>query len=165
MTPLEIQLTINALESEVQTLRALANDKTTLHYALTAAMARRAPQDEIDTLHSKLAAATEATATLSLKQGAINLLKDQLADANANQRRATCKETEATFDQLKVEYEQKAQDLLHTFRNLHRIHLDYLSLTSRPLLHEPDYALNLPSTRGKFDSPAFATGAIVRMGQ
>lgn len=164
MTPLEIQLTINALESEVSTLRALANDKANLHYALTAAMARRAPQGEVDDLHSKLTTATEATTTLALKQGAINLLREQLADANADQRRATCQETAAAFDQLKAEYEQKAQDLLHTFRNLHRIHLDYLSLTSRPLLHEPDYALNLPSTRGKFDSPAFATGAIVRAG-
>ena len=48
------------------------------------------------------------------------------------------------------------------FRQLHSLHAGYLGMTGRPLLHNVDYLLMLPSTMKPFDSPQHSTGSIVR---
>ena len=164
-TPQQIEAAIAHASREIAALNALVGELPTLQYRLQSVSAgihlNRNTTAELAEVHDKIVAAIAARDALPVKQSGLKMLEDELQDAIAHQRRKSCEELAALFDIRKKEYDQHQQDLLAEFRLLHDLHKDYLARTGRALLNQFEYMIDLPATRGKYDSTAFRTGHIV----
>ena len=162
----QLKAAIAHAKQEIAALNALVGELPTLQYRLQSVSAgihlNRNTTAELAAIHDKIVAAIAARDALPVKQSGLKMLEDELQDAIAHQRRDSCIELAQRFDALHKDYATLSAELLDMFRQLHAMHVDYLGLTSRPLLHESDYMVNLPPTRAPYDSAAFSTGDIVR---
>lgn len=165
-TPIQIEAAIARTESDIRELQAQANSLPLLQTRLNNTSAQvhlgTATVDDLSAIQGQINKAILARDGIPVKQAALNLLKDQLADAIAHNRRDDCIELAARFDALKAEYARQSDDLLNMFRTMHSMHAQYLGMTGRALLHEVDYMLMLPTTMKPYDSPQHSTGSIVR---
>lgn len=164
-TPAQLAEAIALAEREVAALNETANKLPILQYkqqVVTAGIHLQThTREQLQAVVDGIAEAHAARDVLPVKLGALAQLKTELADAEGFQRRRSCEELAALFDQRKRDYDAAQQALLEQFRVLHQLHTDYLGRTGRPLLHAADYLIDLPATRGKFDSTAFRSGQIV----
>lgn len=165
-TPQKLTEAIAHAEQELASLRETAGTLDILRYKQQAISAgihlQTHTREQLQAVADDIIKAIEARDLLPLKQSAIASLNKELEDSLADRRRMDSNETAARFDQLKTEYALKSQDLLDMFRLMHGLHCTYLGQTGRPLLHDTDYLLMLPTTMKPYDSAAHSTGSIVR---
>lgn len=165
-TPQQIQAAIERTQQDIRDLQQLANELPLLQTRLNNTSAQihlgTATVDTLSAIQGQINKAIIARDGIPVKQSALHLLQKELEDAVAYRRRDDCIELAARFDQLKKTYAEQSQDLLDMFRQMHAMHAQYLGMTGRPLLHEVNYLLHLPTTMGQYDSPQHSTGSIVR---
>lgn len=167
-TPSQIQEAISRTEHDIASLKLQNGRLPTLRHSLAAATSSHAlnptpeSRERLQRLSDELAQASTALEQLAIKQASISMLERELADAKADERRERCVGIVDNFDRLKQRYAVDAEALLSLFRQMHRLHIQHLDATGRPLMYENDYLLNLPPCNPSANSPWFKTGDGVR---
>lgn len=164
----ELQDELNTLTTEqthvLSLVHALPSLTKAVQRATTQHLLGQATVAEVQQAQTRLEDATQALSRKDALDAAIASHKDSLDWTRGQERAAFCHSIRDEYGQQFAQYAAESRQLLQTFKQMNQLHLKHLAMTGRPLMFEPDFALDLPAIRSPNDSANFRIGGLVRSG-
>lgn len=168
MNSQDLQTELTTLNNELQTVTALASQVEAYRQRLTTATSGhvlgRVTAQDLATASADYDTAVDAVSRRAILQQAVAEAKRNLDYSISQERVAFNKSIGDQFIQVRERYVIESKKLLDLFKEMHRLHVQSISMRSHTLLVESDYRLDLPAIRRPADSELFSVGSMVRDG-